>query len=118
MSTEKTIWEVWTYDVWGNEEDGFTVNDRRCVSRAYEIDAPIERNNPGMPGEFLSAYPTDDQLRDALGIADGAEIECDGDDLYIAVRTSEDDYPHGEMICVSHASLSPIRKAETDPILP
>ena len=29
--------EVWTYDVWGNEEDGYEVNDRSKIAD-YETD--------------------------------------------------------------------------------
>jgi hypothetical protein len=29
--------EIWTYDVWGNDEDGYDVNDR-CKIGEYETD--------------------------------------------------------------------------------
>ena len=29
--------EIWTYDVWGNEDDGYEVNDRSKIS-SYETD--------------------------------------------------------------------------------
>ena len=45
------VCEVWTYDVWGNEEEGYEVNDRCCVERAAEIPALLTISNvPLYPG--------------------------------------------------------------------
>jgi hypothetical protein len=106
--TEATVWEVWTYDVWGNAKDGYDVNDRWCHDRRYAIDCPIEDWNAGTPGEFRQASPTDRQIRQAFGMA--CQFETDGDDLNIYVNRRRDSYPIGELICVSHDSLSPIRR--------
>lgn len=106
--TIETIWEVWTYDVWGNAKDGYEVNDRWCHARAYPITLAVEPNNhPGTPAFFESAYPSDQQIRAAFGIR--CRVELDGDDLTIYVTRARDGYPVGELICRSHASLSPIR---------
>lgn len=105
--TVKTVWELWSYDVWGNAEDGFDVNDRSCFNRNYAINLKIEVNNPGTPLEFESAYPTDYQIKKAFGV--GCKLALDGDDTTIYVARESDDYPIGEMICTSHSSLSPIR---------
>jgi hypothetical protein len=107
--TVETTWEVWDYDVWGNEVDGYEVNDRFCVSRDYPLTLAVEVNNAGTPHEFESAYPTDKQLREALGIKPRAKVETDGDDITIYV-TSADGYPLGELSCTSHESLSPIKR--------
>ncbi len=32
------IYSIWSLDVWGNEEEGFEVNDRGCINRSVEID--------------------------------------------------------------------------------
>lgn len=112
--TVRTIWEVWTYDVWGNAADGYEVNDRSCIARAYPINAPVTRYNAGTPGEFDGAYPTDAQIREALGLRDDAEIACDGDDMGIYVESAEDGYPLGELICTSHESLSPVRAVRAE----
>ncbi len=101
-----TIWELSTYDVWGNAKDGYDVND---VYRQGEVTIRLKvvRNNPGMSGEFLSAYPSDYQLGKLFGTR--AKLDTDGDDTNVYVRRSSDSYPLGQLTCVSHASLSPIR---------
>jgi hypothetical protein len=106
--TVRTTWELWSYDVWGNEDDGYEVNDRSCFDRAYELDITIEVNNPGTPLEFESAYPTDEQIIEAF-FNNPIAIETEGDDTTIYINGT-DGYPYGEMHCTSHSFLSPIRK--------
>src|SRR5271157_4773320 len=79
----ETTWELRTYDVWGNAKDGYEVNDTR---RAGEVDicCKVEVNNAGTPQEFLSAFPSDSQIRKALSLR-RFKIETDGDDLTIYV---------------------------------
>jgi hypothetical protein len=105
--TVKTVWECWTYDVWGNPKEGYEVNDRSCFDRAYELDLVIETHNVGTEREFQSASPSDKQIRKVFGIR--CRFDTDGDDRNIYVRRERDGYPIGEMFCVSHESLSPIR---------
>ncbi len=105
--TVQTTWEVWTYDVWGNREDGFEVNDRRCLSRAYPIRCKVQTFNIGTPNEFTSASPSDYQLQQVFGVR--CALDTDGDDLTIYVNRASDSYPLGELHCTSHASLSAIR---------
>lgn len=108
----ETTWELRTYDVWGNAKDGFEVNDTR---RAGEITirCAVERNNADTPQEFLSAYPSNSQIRRALNLR-RHKLDLDGDDLSIYVNRAEDGYPLGEMYCTSHESLSPIRAKQTE----
>ena len=105
-----TTWDVWTYDVWGNHEDGFDVNDRCCIARNYELAIPIETHNAGTPHEFRSASPTDRQIKKALGVL-GA-IETEGSDVMITVSLAKNGRPIGELICTSHENLSPIKKVK------
>ena len=104
----ETTWEMRTYDVWGNARDGFEVNDSH---RAGEVTLrlKIETNNRGTAGEFESAYPSDSQIRNALGLG-RYKLDLDGDDLHIYVNRASNSYPEGEMYCTSHKSLSPIRE--------
>ncbi len=104
--TVDTVWEVATYDVCGNSRDGFEVNDvyRRGTT---EIACKIEVNNRGTPQEFKSAYPTDSQIREVFGIK--CSIEIDGDDMVVYINRAKDSYPIGELRCISHKSLSPIK---------
>ena len=111
-STEKqgtidTTWEIWTYDVWGNANDGYEVNDRSCLNRKCPLSLKVEKYNYGTPNEFESASPSDSQIRSIFGIGK-TRIETDGDDVHIYVTRRKDEYPIGEMLCISHNSLSPI----------
>jgi hypothetical protein len=103
-----TTWEISTYDVWGNPRDGYEVND---VFRAgaVELRIPQTRFNVGTAQEFVSAFPSDRQIRSIFGI-ERVQIETDGDDLNIEVQRKRDGYPIGGMFCTSHCSLSPVRK--------
>ncbi len=103
-----TVWEIWTYDVWGNATDGFEVNDRYCHCRHHEMELDVEKHNVGSTSKFSSAHPTDKQIREALGITGKMKLDIDGDDLTIYVNRARDSYPIGELICTSHKSLSPI----------
>ena len=101
-----TTWEVSTYDVWGNARDGFDVNDRYRHGE-ITLRLKIQLNNVGTANEFESAYPSDSQIRQALGLG-RYRIDTDGDDLSIYVNRTSNGYPEGELICTSHTSLSPI----------
>ncbi len=104
--TIETVWEIATYDVWGNADDGFEVNDvYRCGTT--EIACKIEVNNRGTPQEFKSAHPSNYQIKKVFGTR--SRIDTDGDDMVIYVNRSRDSYPIGELRCVSHKSLSPIQ---------
>ena len=106
--TIKTEWELATYDVWGNARDGYDVNDvYRQGSETLVL--TVNTYNQGTPQEFESASPTDRQIRRVFGLGK-IQLDTDGDDLYIAVNRARDGYPIGEMRCVSHKSLSPIRE--------
>ena len=34
----KSTYTLWSLDVWGNEREGFEVNDRCCLSREFEVE--------------------------------------------------------------------------------
>lgn len=109
----KTVWEIWTYDVWGNARDGFEVNDRSRIGKT-ELFLDVEINNPGTPHEFNSAFPSNAQIRRAFGLRP-YRLDVDGDDVTVYVNRERDGYPIGEMYCVSHESLSPIRPRTETP---
>src|SRR5690349_6370035 len=102
----KTEWELATYDVWGNARDGYDVND---VYRRGSVTLMLEPKtyNVGTPQQFDSATPSDRQIRRVFGLG-RIQLDIDGDDLTIYIRRMRDDYPIGELHCVSHESLSPI----------
>lgn len=55
--------------------------------------------------EFVSAFPTDRQIKRAFGVR--CRIEVDGDDISVYVTRQRDGYPI--VYCESHESLSPVR---------
>lgn len=107
--TIKTAWCLRTYDVWGNAKDGYQVNDSYSAGQV-ELRIPATRHNVGMAGEFVSATPTDRQIKRLFGTR--SRIDTDGDDMLIMVNRQRDGYPIGEMVCTSHESLSPVRELE------
>lgn len=101
-----TVWEVITYDVWGNKRDGFEVN-QVFNSGMVEIPVKLEVYNPGKEWEFYSGGPTDTQIRKALGITPRVRIydPYSNEGIVYANHVSTD-YPLGELRLVSHDSLS------------
>lgn len=104
-----TVWELRTYDVWGNPKDGFEVNDCCVIDRRFELRLSVTVYNVGSDQEFRGASPSDAQIRRAFGLTN-IQLETDGDDLTVYVNRARDGYPIGEMHCESHDSLSPIRR--------
>ena len=43
-STMPKTYEVWSYDVWGNAEDGYEVNDRCKIGTVELPDKPTEKD--------------------------------------------------------------------------
>lgn len=109
----KTMWGCWHYDVLGVAQDGFEVNDRSWFNRTHEIELTVEHINAGTPLAFDSAYPRDEQIREALDILPAVKIECEGDDLAVYVKSAKNGRPLGEIHCTSHSSLSPIKAHTT-----
>jgi hypothetical protein len=111
MKKIETHWQVWSYDVWGNKKEGYEVNDRFKDHEDYMILCQVQKYNEGTEREFEAAYPSDSQIRKALCIKPRVKIETEGDDINIYVSSSTG-YPLGELNCISHESLSPIRAKE------
>lgn len=115
MKRRKTVdtkWQVWTYDVQGNRQDGYEINGRRwCHSRRLRL--RIHHYNAGTERAFDGAHIADYQLQQVFGVQ--CKLDVTGDDVTYYVQRASDWYPIGEMRCVSHDSLSPIRAVvETD----
>lgn len=106
-----------TYDVWGNDEDGYSVND---VYRQGEIEIPGEvtiDNVPRFPGAkdnyrdftgkgnsfscemMISFSIPDDEIKKALGIT--CEFEVDGDDTVYYVNKASNCKPLAEIRILS-----------------
>lgn len=108
MSRIKTVWDLRSYDVWGNAIDGYDVNNSFNAG-TVELTIRTTRYNPGTLQEFTGASPSDYQIKKVFGV--GCRIDTDGDDTTIYVTRASDSYPIGEMHCMSHESLSPVRTA-------
>ena len=82
---------VWRYDVWGNERDGFEVNDRNCFVREAEF--PAKTISAGDDDKSLLKW-----LKDIGFIKKGihlSSINFDGDDTTIYIEQSKNGYPIG-----------------------
>jgi len=101
-----TQWELRTYDVWGNADDGYEVNDSYRAG-THDFAAVMTAHNIGTDRCFVSAESTDREIKKVLGIT-GA-IEVTGDDVNYYVNRKRDGYPLCELHCISHESLSPVR---------
>ena len=97
-------YELWFYDVWGNEEDGFSVNDRYCVDREFIVPTMPKTYNRGRPGQFTDFVPSDKEVLMALirpgelkesALKSGVGIDGDGEHIYL---TEENGYPLCELI--------------------
>lgn len=81
--------EIWVYDVWGNEEDGYDVNDRSKVSD-YEVDyteLTCERIKEIVNEEFF--HPEN--------ISIDQNVMCDNP-VYLVLNDKEHtEYPLGEI---------------------
>ena len=94
MKTEK--WQVWAHDVWGNDKDGYEVNDKHCIERGVEFEVKGEIFNPGTPQEFISFDPTKEQFFEWIKSeysVELANLEFSGDDCQVYVEFKSDAYP-------------------------
>lgn len=83
---EMKKWTVWSYDTWGNDQEGYTVNDRS------------EEGTIELPGE-----PTDADIMTAIEpYFDISRVTIDNgisDDTVIEIVLEEDDgYPVGQLV--------------------
>ncbi len=92
--TQKSFWEVWTFDVWGNSDDGYEVNDRCKIAGTHEL-TEWERENDDYD---LSVK----EIIDAFCLCcEVGEIDIEYDDVdHVFVKAAHDGYPIGELIRV------------------
>ena len=97
---KKCYYDVWNLDVWGNEDDGFDVNDRSCYWRAAEFPTVCTKYNVGTPNEFKNVWPSDAQilqtLKDIGFLKDScklADITIDGEHEQLFIEESNNGYP-------------------------
>ena len=100
MKTIEQTFEIRTYDVWGNAEDGYEVNNVFSAGKVT-LDVPVKVYNEGTPQQFESPEITDDQIRQALGLRRNFPIETDGDDTIIYVNSERTGKPLGELFLIA-----------------
>lgn len=85
-------WDIWSYDVWGNEEEGYQVNDR---SRLDTITTLTNEITDGRLEQIIQDYFGDP---DKIQVDNG----CSDDEHIYLVLTDDEvtDYPIGEIIKV------------------
>ena len=79
----KTKWDVRTYDVWGNEDDGFYVND------IYRI-GEVELDNDPSDADVIFSLKGAGILN---GFATVRDYEFDGDDTVIYLNVASNSRP-------------------------
>ena len=117
--TERTVWEVRRYDVWGNAADGWDVNDCYVIDDHLVLDLSVKAQQTGAPwdrkrGAYLYAEISEQHVREALS-CQGERVDIDGNDVHVTVVRHRDGYPIGELICLTHESLSPLRAFDARP---
>ena len=109
-------YQLWFYDVWGNEEEGFSVNDRNCVSREFIVPTMPKTYNRGKPGQFTDFVPSDKEVLAALvdagelkpsALTAGIEFDGDGESIYL---TEENGCPLCELLLNKEELESCIQK--------
>jgi hypothetical protein len=102
---KRKAYEIWTYDVWGNAEDGYEVNDRYNQERQAVMEIPPRTYNQGTESQFTCFTPSDKQILAFLkeyGILKETctldDIEIDGTDKSFYARESKDGYPLCEVL--------------------
>lgn len=78
-------WSFWTYDVWGNKREGYEVNNRFEIDKAYIDDSIIADDKK------LATL-----VRKIFGLKK-IQLSFDGDDRSIFIEAARDGYPIGEM---------------------
>lgn len=92
------VYEKWLYDVWGNEEEGFDVNDRMCDCRRLYLIQEEVVHNAGLPCEFMAWTVPDEELNKAFEI-DVCSVDGEDDNtLYFTL--DRNDKPVGELVFV------------------
>ena len=85
-------YKFWVYDVWGNAEDGYTVNNR------MECNPVIEISDPEDDEEILTALEENNLInRECTEITFSVDNSA-SDDETIEIVTGEDEKPFGQLV--------------------
>jgi len=87
-NSPKVKWDIHNYDVWGNEEDGFEVNNTFTLAR--DVLMSSEPTNT----EILNVIKEEGLVIDNTRLKD---LDIGGDDTYITINESATSYPLGDL---------------------
>ena len=91
MKTQIQSYQLWTYDLWADEDGGYYVNDRFKNGRV-EIKVKEKIYNKGTDHQFSVFEPTNRQLNCALNVH-GFDWEGEADSVLYATDK------HGDPVC-------------------
>lgn len=103
MKIQKQVWDLWGYDVWGNADDGYDVNDRSCLNREIEVIVQEIIYNQGTIQESSNFDPTNEQFHEMISMYFSiklSDLEFDGDDMVCYINL-QDGYPLCELHKIS-----------------
>lgn len=102
---KRKAYEIWTYDVWGNDDDGYEVNDRCNQERQAVIELQPRTYNQGKPGQFTCFTPSNEEILAMLKEYDILKNSCTlldleiyGDDKNFYVSAAKNGYPLCEVL--------------------
>ena len=130
MKHIKTYWKAYTYKMWGNENEGYEVNQlfnlknytddetyidypsgyKAVFSHVFELRLKLQPYQTFDNGNAItgwSASPSAKQIRQLL-LCPRIQVQVYGDDTHLYVERLRDGWPLGELCCVSHKSLRPV----------
>jgi len=81
---------AWAYDVWGNEEDGWEVNNKARVYTFDNVDEIPEIDEELLGLFILSGVLSEDATLDM--------VEFDGDDMVAYATDVDSGFPLGEIV--------------------
>jgi hypothetical protein len=92
-SIGKVKWTFWSYDVWGNDEEGYTVNDRTEMCDIFTKDDS----------------PDIDEINDVLTLMDDVTIDNGiSTDEIIELISGDDEKPYGQLVRDTDEEISDI----------
>lgn len=88
----KHTYNIYTYDVWGNEEDGFDVNDRFKLGTLELSDADVNSDS-----RLANRLKENGFVKETTTTSD---LEIDGDKYTLYVNEASNGYPLFELVLI------------------
>ena len=81
---------VWTYDVWGNEKDGYEVNDRTELTEYFGSDVNLLEVKDNSESSIVKALKDNGWLKKQTQLR---HLSFDGDGENISIDQARNSYP-------------------------